>query len=49
MIHSAFLNGWNVANTEAINSFFGVTDGVIPNGTLSATSSRSRGLATKAT
>ena len=30
MIHSAFLNGWNVANTEAINSFFGVTDGVIP-------------------
>ena len=30
MIHSAFLNGWNVANTEAINSFFGVTDGIIP-------------------
>ena len=30
MIHSAFLNGWNVANTEAINAFFGVTDGVIP-------------------
>ncbi len=30
MIHSAFLNGWNVANTDAINSFFGVTDGVIP-------------------
>ncbi len=30
MIHSAFLNGWNVANTEVINSFFGVTDGVIP-------------------
>ena len=30
MIHAAFLNGWNVANTEAINSFFGVTDGVIP-------------------
>ena len=30
MIHSAFLNGWNVANTEEINSFFGVTDGVIP-------------------
>ena len=30
MIHSAFLNGWNVANTDDINSFFGVTDGVIP-------------------
>ena len=30
MIHSAFLNGWNVANTEAINAFFGVTDGIIP-------------------
>ena len=30
MIHSAFLNGWNVANTDAINAFFGVTDGVIP-------------------
>ena len=30
MIHSAFLNGWNVANTDAINSFFGATDGVIP-------------------
>ena len=30
MIHAAFLNGWNVANTDAINSFFGVTDGVIP-------------------
>ena len=30
MIHSAFLNGWNVANTDTINSFFGVTDGVIP-------------------
>ena len=30
MIHSAFLNGWNVANVDAINSFFGVTDGVIP-------------------
>jgi len=30
MIHSAFLNGWNVGSTDAINSFFGVTDGVIP-------------------
>ncbi len=30
MIHSAFLNGWNVGNADAINSFFGVTDGVIP-------------------
>ena len=35
MIHSAFLNGWNVANTDAINSFFGVTDGVIPRWNLS--------------
>ncbi len=30
MIHSAFLNGWNAGNEEAINAFFGVTDGVIP-------------------
>ena len=30
MIHSAFLNGWNVGSADAINSFFGVTDGVIP-------------------
>lgn len=30
MVHTNLLNGWNVANTEAINSFFGVTDGVIP-------------------
>ena len=30
MIHSAFLNGWNVGNVDAINSFFGVTDGIIP-------------------
>ena len=30
MVHPGLLNAWNVANTEAINSFFGVTDGVIP-------------------
>ena len=30
MIHSAFLNGWNVGSAEAINSFFNVTDGVVP-------------------
>jgi PTS system sucrose-specific IIC component len=30
MVHTGLLNGWNVANTDAINSFFGVTDGNIP-------------------
>ncbi len=30
MIHSALLNGWNVGSKDAINSFFGVKDGVIP-------------------
>ncbi|MCR5654071.1 MAG: glucose PTS transporter subunit IIA [Lachnospiraceae bacterium] len=30
MVHPALLNGWNVGSTDAINSFFGVTDGVIP-------------------
>lgn len=30
MIHSSLLNGWNVGSPEDINSFFGVTDGVIP-------------------
>lgn len=30
MIHSSLLNGWNASSTDAINSFFGVTDGVIP-------------------
>ncbi|MBR2121834.1 MAG: PTS glucose transporter subunit IIA [Lachnospiraceae bacterium] len=30
MIHTNFLNAWNVGNVDAINSFFGVTDGVIP-------------------
>ena len=30
MVHTGLLNGWNVANEEAINSFFGVTNGVIP-------------------
>ena len=29
MIHSSLLNGWNVGSTDAINSFFGVTDGVV--------------------
>lgn len=31
MVHTAFLNGWNVGSAEAINSFFGVTDGIVPN------------------
>lgn len=30
MVHSSLLNGWNVGSTDAINSFFNVTDGVIP-------------------
>lgn len=30
MVHSSLLNGWNAGSTDAINSFFGVTDGVIP-------------------
>ena len=30
MVHTGLLNGWNVGNEEAINSFFGVTDGIIP-------------------
>lgn len=30
MIHPGLLNGWNAGNKEAINAFFGVTDGVIP-------------------
>ena len=30
MVHTNLLNGWNVGNVDAINSFFGVTDGVIP-------------------
>lgn len=30
MIHSSLLNAWNVGSVDAINSFFGVTDGVIP-------------------
>ncbi|MCR4687118.1 MAG: glucose PTS transporter subunit IIA [Lachnospiraceae bacterium] len=30
MVHPALLNGWNVGSTDAINSFFGVTDGAIP-------------------
>ncbi|MDO4623617.1 MAG: glucose PTS transporter subunit IIA [Eubacteriales bacterium] len=30
MVHGGLLNGWNVGSADAINSFFGVTDGVIP-------------------
>ncbi len=30
MIHSAFINGWNVASTDTVNEFFGVTDGQVP-------------------
>lgn len=30
LVHSSLLNGWNVTSTDAINSFFGITDGVIP-------------------
>lgn len=30
MIHSSFLNAYNAGNADSINSFFGVTDGVIP-------------------
>ncbi|MBE5959518.1 MAG: PTS beta-glucoside transporter subunit IIBCA [Lachnospiraceae bacterium] len=30
MVHTGLLNGWNVGSTDAINSFFGVTDGNIP-------------------
>lgn len=30
MVHPALLNAWNVGNPDAINSFFGVTDGQIP-------------------
>ncbi|WP_130837777.1 PTS beta-glucoside transporter subunit IIBCA [Lachnoclostridium sp. Marseille-P6806] len=30
MVHTAFINGWSVGSTETINSFFGVTDGVVP-------------------
>ena len=30
MVHPGLLNAWNVSNPDAINSFFGVTDGVIP-------------------
>ncbi len=29
MIHSSLLNGWNVGSADAINSFFGVADGVV--------------------
>ncbi|MBR3642075.1 MAG: PTS glucose transporter subunit IIA [Parasporobacterium sp.] len=30
MVHPALLNAWNVSNPDAINSFFGVTNGEIP-------------------
>ncbi len=30
MVHTGLLNGWNVGSAEAINGFFGVTDGKIP-------------------
>ncbi len=30
MVHTSLLNGWNVGSEEAINAFFGVTDGKIP-------------------
>ncbi len=30
MIHTNFLNAWSVGSADAINSFFGVTDGIIP-------------------
>ncbi|MCR4689091.1 MAG: glucose PTS transporter subunit IIA [Saccharofermentans sp.] len=30
MVHPSLLNGWNVGSEDAINSFFGVTDGIIP-------------------
>ena len=30
MVHPALLNAWNVGNPDAINNFFGVTNGEIP-------------------
>lgn len=30
MIHSSLLNGWNVGSPDAINSFFGIKTGVLP-------------------
>ena len=30
MVHTGLLNAWNAGSADAINSFFGVTDGVIP-------------------
>ncbi len=30
MVHTSLLNGWNVGSADAINSFFGVTNGEIP-------------------
>lgn len=30
MVHPGLLNGWNVGSEDAINTFFGVKDGIIP-------------------
>ncbi len=30
MVHTSLLNAWNAGSPEAINAFFGVTDGIIP-------------------
>ena len=30
MVHTGLLNAWNAGSADVINSFFGVTDGVIP-------------------
>ncbi len=30
MVHTGLLNGWNVGNEDAINSFFGIDTGTIP-------------------
>ena len=30
MVHTSLLNGWNVGDPDAINSFFGIDTGVIP-------------------
>ncbi|MEE3392315.1 MAG: glucose PTS transporter subunit IIA [Lachnospiraceae bacterium] len=30
MVHTSLLNGWNVGNADAINSFFGITTGELP-------------------
>ena len=30
MVHTSLLNAWNAGSPDAINAFFGVTDGIIP-------------------